>query len=131
MKKLLSLVAVLLSLAVRPACGQWQDVAATVVVGMAVGLDVGLTVACRNQALCHEANPIAAMFYDPRRPAYLVGASAFAVAGTVILGHELRHSRHRALRAVWWTPAAAMTVGSLIQWRSNARLIRQCGEVCR
>jgi len=127
-----ALVLVLGSLALaKPARAQHvADIATVAVVGLASGLDVASTLACRNPGLCRESNPLAALFFDPQHPAYLVGADAVALAGVALLSRTLRRSSSRTARRLWWVPAAVFTAASLAAWRSNARELRGCPE-CR
>ena len=116
--------------ATSTARGQWRDVAAVAVMGSATGLDLASTFACRNPAMCSEGNPVAALFYDVRAPAYLIAADAAAVMGVALLGRELRRSRSPTARRLWWVPAAAFTAVSLVAWRANVRDLQRC-PACR
>ncbi len=129
-RSVLALVLASLAVATPAASQRLADVATAVVTGLASGLDVGSTLACRNPTRCSESNPLAAPFFDPQHPGYLLAADAAVVAGVVLLSRTLRHSSSRTARRLWWAPAAAFTVASLVVWRSNVRQLRQCPE-CR
>lgn len=111
--------------------GYFQAVAVSV--GLMVGstsLDLRSTIRCTGPA-CMEGNPVAAMWYNPKHPGYLIVADAVAVSGVTWLELELRHSPHKALRAIWWAPGAIFTTASLVAWRRNERWLARCGSNCR
>lgn len=121
---------VLVTVPLRRANAQWEDIGAAAAMSVATGLDLSSTFSCRNASRCAEANPIAAPFYDIRRPGYLIAADAVGVAAITYIGRALRRSNDRTLRRWWWVPAAAFTVGSLVVWRGNVRQLARCPE-CR
>ncbi len=116
---------------VRDANAQWEeDALAAAAMSLATALDLSSTFACRDPRFCAETNPIASPFYDVRHPGYLIAADAIGVAAITLAGRAMRRSDSPVLRRLWWVPAAAFTVGSLVAWRGNQSYLARCPE-CR
>ncbi len=114
MKKLLLLPFVLLA----GACAHLPTVGASALMTSAATLDLRSTYACQG---CVERNPVSALLYDPKHPAWLYAGNYVLVGGLTYFTAELKRRRS----PVWWLPASLATMAYVYSWQHNQGVIGQ------
>lgn len=98
------------------ACAHLPTVGAGAAMTAAATLDLTSTYACQG---CVERNPVSALLYDPKHPAWLYAGNYALVGGLTLATAELKH--HRS--PIWWLPASLATVAYVYSWQHNRGVV--------
>lgn len=89
-------------------------------------MDMHVTIEAQAAGGFHEDNPLVRPLLGQPAPAIYLEQQGM-IAGLALVGHKMRESKHRFIRALWWVPLAFQVQANLRGWLRDRRWLSHRG----